>query len=265
MATLVRGQKDPSPTVVMASVQNIAKMHPADILDAFQPPRATTASYVLIAIITAVAVLGTIPNMLGAAIVVPPAAAFVIADHTFQEVHRKLKACFSPNNLITNNNNPAYTAPNGRRANLGNSCSMQEVVAWVFGVGALFPAAMVYGVQLGTNYFPAKLACATKIHFGSMLSAAAIPMGAMLLWSLMIIGLGIKPLIRGGSLSPLAATLADPLFVFGYILASSAAATLMTLQQPCQAPAPHQTQLVADAMAPLGVPLPTTPQYHHTV
>lgn len=239
----------------MASVQNTVKMYPAEVLDAFQPPRATTASYVLIAIITAVAVLGTIPNMLGAAIVVPPAAAFVIADHTFREVHRKLKACFGSNNAD----------PNRRGGNLGNSCSMQEVVGWLLGIGVLFPAAMVYGVQLITNYFPAKIACATKIHFGSMMSAAAIPMGAMLLWSLVIIGLGLKPLIRGGSLTPLAATLADPLFVFGYILACSAAATLMALQQPCQAPANDQTQLVADAMAPLGMPLPTSPQYHHTV
>ena len=247
----------------MAFVQNTAKMHPTEVLDAFRPPRATTASYVLIAIITAVAVLGTIPNMLGAAIVVPPAAAFVIADHTFREVHRKLTTCFNPSTPLTAN--PAYTGPSDRRANIGNSCSMQEVVAWVFGLGALFPAAMVYGVQLGTNYFPAKLACATKIHFGSMLSAAAIPMGAMLLWSLVIIGIGLKPIIRGGPLSPLAATLADPLFVFGYILACSAAATLMTLQQPCQAPAGQQTQLAADAMAPLGVPEPTPTQYHHTV
>jgi hypothetical protein len=244
----------------MASVQNAAKMHPAEVLDAFRPPRATTASYVLIAVITAVAVLGTIPNMLGAAIVVPPAAAFVIADHTFREVHRKLTTCFDPNTSVTAN--PAYTGPSERRA---NSCSMQEVVSRVFGLGALFPAAMVYGVQLATNYFPAKLACATKIHIGSMLSAAAVPMGAMLLWSLVIIGIGLKPIIRGGSLSPLAATLADPLFVFGYILACSAAATLMTLQQPCQAPAPQQTQMAADAMAPLGVPQPTPAQYHHTV
>jgi len=215
-----------------------------EVLQAFSPPKATTASQILIIVIVAVAVLGTIPNLLGATIIGAPAIGFFAFSSLLGILHTKLSKCFGAGQAAA-------------------QCTQTEMLLSVLGYGLLLPSLVVYCTQLGVNYFAAHFACQSKLHIGTMAAGAAIPGGAMAFLALVVLGLSIKPIILGGKLSPVVATIADPLFVFGYLLACSAASTLMVLQASCATPTVVQEKIVSESLGGLNKPAAPTVQYHH--
>lgn len=235
-------------------------------------PTATTASYVIIAIILAVAVFGTTPNFLGASIVGPPAFGFLVADKTNGLIQHDVVRWIA--DMMTcggggAQQNPAYEGS----ASESSSCpTPSSIVLTILGLGFVLPMLAMYATQFGTGYFPAKLACTSHLDWRMMLTAATIPMGAMALWGLIMVffwiqvfgSMSFKPDKIGKTLSSLIGVVANPLFVFGYLLACSAAATLMVLQHPCERPAPVQDTAIDESLSALNKPAAKTPTYTHS-
>ena len=234
-------------------------------------PVATTASYAIIAIILAVAVFGTSPNFLGASIVGPPAFGFLVADKTNGLIQHdvirwtaKMMTC----NDGDAQQNPAFEASNGA----SNDCpTPTSIILTILGLGLVLPMLALFGTQFGTGYFPAKLACTSHLNWRMMLTAATIPMGAMALWGLIMVffwiqvfgSMSFKPDKIGKTLSSLISIVANPLFVFGYLLACSAAATLMVLQHPCERPTTVQDTIIDESLSALNKPAAKSPTYTH--
>jgi hypothetical protein len=242
-------------------------------LGKFQIPAASTASYVIIAIITAVAIFGTSPNFLGVAITGPPALGFLIADKTNGILHHDVVKWIA--NMMTcganaSRQNPTYDGP---ATTSGGECpTANSLVITIIGYTLLLPMLGMFGAQFGAGYFPAKLACTSSLNWRMMLTAATIPMGAMALWGLVmaffwIQSFGVmsfRPEKIGKTLSALIEIVANPLFVFGYLLACSAAAALMVLQHPCERPSAVQAIAMAESLKPLDTPAAASPTYHHS-
>jgi hypothetical protein len=226
-------------------------------LKSFSPQRAATASYVLIGVITAVAILGTVPNLLGASIVGAPAMGFIVADQApsaiFTHLGRWLK-----NELTCKNN--------------ANCPTYGQMLTMVVMYGLVLPLITIYGTQVGCNYFAARFACPNKLHLPTMFTSALIPTIAMLFWSAATIGSWTAAFTKilqnekaERAASTLFKTVTDPLFIFAYLLACSSAATLMVLQRPCETPKSVQTIAIDESLNALAVPAAKSPQYHHAL
>ncbi len=235
-------------------------------------PVATTASYAIIAIILVVAVFGTSPNFIGASIVGPPAFGFLVADKTNGLIQHDVVRWIAKMMTCGGGGlqqNPAFE---GASANDSNECpTPTSIVLTILGLGLLLPMFAMLGTQFGTGYFPAKLACSSHLNWRTMLTAATIPMGAMALWGFVMMffwiqvfgSMSFKPDKIGTTLSSLIRIVGNPLFVFGYLLACSAAATLMVLQHPCERPAPVQDTIIDESLSALNKPAPKSPTYTH--
>lgn len=203
-----------------------------------QIPQAGRIAIVAIIIVTLIAVLGTAPTWIGASFAVAPAAAFFMVNSGLHNVHKYVSRC------------------------IREQCSRTEY-GLLFAAILLLPALVLYGVQLAAGMAAGKLACPTKLHWPTMAASASVPAAAMLLWSLVVMLLGFRQLVYDHPVSPSLATFAEPLFVYGYILTCSAAATLMVLRKTCESPKEVQTKVMDESLAALNLPVAPEPTYHH--
>lgn len=239
-----------------------------DALNSYSPLKATNASYVLVGVITAVAILGTTPNFLGASIIGTPALGFLVADQASRQIYRELQRWLK--------GLAECQGASSQEGGGGKVCpSYGDAMRFIAAYGLVLPIITIYGVQAGLGYFAAKFACSDKLHVVSMLTAALVPTVAMLLWGIVEVvhWSGVLSKVLAGTvpskstttLTSMSTTLRDPLFVFGYLLACSAAATLLVLQHPCPTPSRGQGKAINESLGVLNVPVAPSPQYHHAV
>lgn len=203
-----------------------------------QIPQAGRVAIVAIIIVTLIAILGTAPTWIGASFAAAPAAAFFIVNSGLHNVHGYVGRCIQ------------------------QQCSNTEF-SLLFAAFLLLPALAVYGIQLAASMAAGKLACPTKLHWPTMAASAAVPAGGMLLWSLVVMLLGFREIVYNKPVTAALATFAEPLFVYGYVLTCSAAATLMVLRKTCETPQAVQGKAIDESLAALNKPVAPEPTYTH--
>jgi hypothetical protein len=203
-----------------------------------QIPQAGRVSIVVIIIITLIAILGTAPTWIGASFAAAPAAAFFIVNSGLHNIHSYVNRCIQ------------------------QQCTNIEL-GFIFTSFLLLPALAIYGIQLASSMTAGKLACPTKLHWPTMAASAAVPASGMFLWSLIVMLLGFRDLIYNKPITSSLATIAEPLFVYGYILTCSAAATLMVLRKTCETPQEVQGKAMDESLAALNKPVAPDPIYTH--
>lgn len=203
-----------------------------------QIPQTGRVAIVAIIIITLIAILGTAPTWIGASFVAAPTAAFFIVNSGLHNVHSYVNRCIQ------------------------QQCTNTEF-GLIFAAFILIPTLVVYGIQLAASMTAGKLACSTKLHWPTMAASAAVPAGGMLMWSLLVMLLGFRELVYNRPITAALATFAEPLFVYGYILTCSAAATLMVLRKTCETPQEVQGKAIDESLAVLNKPVATEPIYTH--
>jgi len=204
-----------------------------------QLPKAGRVAIVAIIIITLISVLGTAPTWIGASFAAAPAAAFFIVNSGLSNVHNYVNRCIQQN------------------------CTNTEY-GLLFASFLLLPSLAIYGVQLAASMAAGKLACPTKLHWPTMAASAAVPAGGMLLWSLAVMAIGFQQLVYNQPITSTLATFAEPLFVYGYILTCSAAATLIVLRKTCETPQEVQEKAIDESLAALNKPVAPEPTYTHS-